>query len=153
MISMFVREHCLKFNETSYMSQVMRKCVLCHMRTTKVQISLRIHADQHLCCSQLRQYDMYTCCIQSFKILASFYSWAGWFESYLVEYPRRHIFAWHGSITVMILSFRTDRSGQTVQTQIRLLLEEQSDQGLHCLQFRLHFLGALPFGKAILFNF
>ena len=35
----------------------------------------------------------------------------------------------------MIISFRTDRSRQTVQTQIRLLLEEQSDQGLHCLQF------------------
>ena len=33
--------------------------------------------------------------------------------------------------TVMILSFRTDMSGQTVQTQIRL----QSDQGLHCLPF------------------
>ena len=41
-------------------------------------------------------------------------------------------------ITVMILNFRTDRSGQTVQTQIRLLLEEQSDQGLHCLLFHLH---------------
>ena len=41
-------------------------------------------------------------------------------------------------ITVMILSFRTDRPGQTVQTQIRLLLEEQSNQGLHCLPFRLH---------------
>ena len=41
-------------------------------------------------------------------------------------------------ITVMILSFRTDRSGQTVQTQIRLFLEEQSDQGLHCLPFCLH---------------
>ena len=27
-----------------YLSQVMRKCVLCHMRTTKVQISLRIRA-------------------------------------------------------------------------------------------------------------
>ena len=40
--------------------------------------------------------------------------------------------------TVIFLSFRTDRSGQTVQTQIRLLLEEQSDQGLHCLQFCLH---------------
>ena len=40
--------------------------------------------------------------------------------------------------TVMILSFRTDRPGQTVQTQIRLLLE--SDQGLHCLPFRLHHL-------------
>ena len=33
------------------------------------------------------------------------------------------------SITVMTISFRTDRSGQTVQTQIRQLLEEQSDQG------------------------
>ena len=38
-------------------------------------------------------------------------------------------------ITVMTLSYR---SGQTVQTQIRLLLEEQSDQGLHCLLFNLH---------------
>ena len=42
--------------------------------------------------------------------------------------------------TVMFQSFRTDRSGQTVQTQIRLLLEEQSDQGLHCLRFRLYHL-------------
>ena len=33
----------------------------------------------------------------------------------------------------MFLSFRTDRPGQTVQTQIRLLLEEQSDQGLRIL--------------------
>ena len=32
----------------------------------------------------------------------------------------------------MTLSFWTDKSRQTVQTQIRLLLEEQSDQGLHC---------------------
>ena len=38
----------------------------------------------------------------------------------------------------MTLSFQTDRSGQTVQTQIRLLLEEQSDQGLHCLLFHWH---------------
>ena len=38
-------------------------------------------------------------------------------------------------ITVTILSFRTNRSEQTVQTQ---LLEEQSDQGLHCLVFHLH---------------
>ena len=36
------------------------------------------------------------------------------------------------SSTVMILRFWTNRPGQTVQTQIRLLLEEQSDQGLHC---------------------
>ena len=35
--------------------------------------------------------------------------------------------------TIMILNFWADRFGQTVQTQIRLLLEEQSDQGLHLL--------------------
>ena len=53
--------------------------------------------DQHLCCLLLRWYDMYTCYIQSFKILASFCSWAGWFECFLVENPRRHVFAWCGS--------------------------------------------------------
>ena len=31
---------------------------------------------------------MYTCYIQSFKILASFCGWAGWFESYLVKIPK-----------------------------------------------------------------
>ena len=46
--------------------------------------------------------------------------------------------------TVMTLSFRTDRSGQTVQTQIRLLLEEQSDQGLYCLFFHLHHFEEYP---------
>ena len=46
--------------------------------------------------------------------------------------------------TVIILYFWTDRSGQTAQTQIRLLLEEQSDQGLHCLLFHLHLFGEIP---------
>ena len=32
----------------------------------------------------------------------------------------------------------TDKPLQTVQTQIRLLLEEQSDQDLHSLPFHLH---------------
>ena len=45
---------------------------------------------------------------------------------------------------VMILIFQTDRSGQTVQTQIRLLLEKQSDQGLHCLLFHLHLFDEIP---------
>ena len=40
--------------------------------------------------------------------------------------------------TVIILNFLTDSSWQTVQTQIRLFLEEQSDQGLHCLLFHLY---------------
>ena len=43
-------------------------------------------------------------------------------------------------VTVNILIFRTPKfltkcRMQTVQTQIRLLLKEQSDQGLHCLPF------------------
>ena len=46
----------------------------------------------------------------------------------------------------MILSFRTDMPGQTEQTQIRLL-EEQSDQGLHCLPFRLHRFDSLLYGR------
>ena len=53
-----------------------------------------------------------------------------------------------GGCTVMILRFRTDMPGQIVQTQIRLLLEEQSDQGLHCLLFRLHRLDSLLYGSA-----
>ena len=58
-----------------------------------------------------------------------------------------------GTITVMILSFRTDCSGQIVQTQIRLLLEEQSDQGLHYLQYCLHLLDALLYCKTFFFQF
>ena len=55
--------------------------------------------------------------------------------------------------TVMILSFWTDMPGQTLQTQVRLLLEEQSDQGLHCLPFHLHRLDSLLNGRATLFKF
>ena len=36
-------------------------------------------------------------------------------------------------------------SRQTVQTQIRLLLEEQSDQGLLCLPWHLHILSLSEF--------
>ena len=54
---------------------------------------------------------------------------------------------------VIILNFQTDRSGQTVQTQIRLLLEEQSDQGLHCLLFHLHVFDKMPSGLASLLEF
>ena len=49
-------------------------------------------------------------------------------------------------VPVMILSFRTDMPGQTVQNQIRLL--EQSELGLHCLPFRLHCLDSLLYGRA-----
>ena len=56
-------------------------------------------------------------------------------------------------ITVMILSFRTYRSGQTMQTLIRLLLEEQSDQGRHSLLFHLHVFDKIPSGLASLVDF
>ena len=46
-------------------------------------------------------------------------------------------------VTVQILCIGTDRSQQTVQTKIRLLLKKQSDQGLHCLPFHQHLLDAL----------
>ena len=49
-----------------------------------------------------------------------------------------HIMSLNFNPQVKILSFGTDWSGQTVQTQIRLLLEEQSNQGLHCLLFHLY---------------
>ena len=45
--------------------------------------------------------------------------------------------------TVMILNFRTNKIWQTVQTK---LLQEQSDQGLHCLIFYLHLLEELLHG-------
>ena len=45
--------------------------------------------------------------------------------------------------TVKILCIGTDRSQQTVQTKIRLLLKKQSDQGLRCLPFHQHLMDAL----------
>ena len=42
------------------------------------------------------------------------------------------------NMTIMIFWISTDRSGQTMYDDIRL--NEQSDQGLHCLPIRLHLL-------------
>ena len=70
--------------------------------------------------------------------------------------PSMELFLWFDILTVnkiiegtvLILSFRINMPRQTVQTQIRLLLEEQSDQGLHCLPFHLHRLDSLLYGRA-----
>ena len=59
----------------------------------------------------------------------------------------RHMNPEVGDATVMILSFQIDRSGQTVGTQIRLLLKELSYQGRHCLPFWLHLLDTLLYCK------
>ena len=52
-------------------------------------------------------------------------------------------------VTVMTLSFRTYGSGQSAQTQIRLLLEEQFDQGLNCLLFHLQVFDKIPSGTGL----
>ena len=52
-----------------------------------------------------------------------------------------------------ILRIRTDRSEQAVQTQISLLLMEQTDQGLHCLPFHLRLFNILLHFKNELFHF
>ena len=54
--------------------------------------------------------------------------------------------------TVIILNIGTDKSEQTVQTQIRLLLMEQSDQGLLCLLFCLDLLNTILHCKIQLFQ-
>ena len=56
------------------------------------------------------------------------------------------------SLPVIILNIGTDRSEQTEKTLIRLLLMEQSDQGLLCLLFCLHLLNTILHCKIQLFQ-
>ena len=58
-------------------------------------------------------------------------------------FKKRPHLEWASSNTVQILCIGTDRSQQTVQTKIRLLLKKQSAQGLRCLPFHQHLLDAL----------
>ena len=74
----------------------MRKCVLCHMRTTKAQISAFV-----VRCLGSIMSRFYS---RNFKTLASFCSWACQFESHLVGNSRRHVFSWRGSFVPAICS-------------------------------------------------
>ena len=68
-----------------------------------------------------------------------------WFEILIHFYSFKfnlHIYLYILNI-VQILCIGTDKSQQTVQTKIRLLLKKQSDQGLRCLPFHQHHLDAL----------
>ena len=56
------------------------KTILCHMRTTKTQISTLISAFIVCCLDSL----IPIVAISDFSVLANFCSWACWFESYLV---------------------------------------------------------------------
>ena len=73
----------------------MRKCVLCHMRTTKVQISLRIRTVWSA--PLLFAANTSSLYIWNFKILPGLCSWACQFVSCLIGDFRRHIFSWRGS--------------------------------------------------------
>ena len=87
------------------------------------------------------------------------FNWEQSFAQLLVQLVNRRkvrcLWVWRCNETPIEIPyrFRTDRPGQTLQTQIRLLLEEQSDQGLHCLPFRLHRLDSLLYGRATYFKF
>ena len=70
----------------------------------------------------------------------------------VAEFSPENVSVYFNFVTIIILNIGTDRSEQTVQTQIRLLLMEQSDQGLLCLLFCLHLLSTLLHCKIQLFQ-
>ena len=67
--------------------------------------------------------------------------------------PFHRIFQNETGVPIKSLCMRTDRSKQTGQTQIRLLLFRllQSDLGLHCLLLHLYLLGTLLHCKTVSF--
>ena len=75
---------------------------------------------------------MYICYYLKFKILASFCSWAGWFESYLVEYLRRHVFVWRGSLYKLdkfCTSFLQPISGRLSKKTLTLQIRSRGGWG------------------------
>ena len=67
----------------------MRKSPLCHMRTTKAQIGLRIRAVWSAPLISLPwKYNTSTCYSRNFKTLSCLCSWAVRFEPYLIGHPK-----------------------------------------------------------------
>ena len=54
---------------------------------------------------------------------------------------------------IIKLNYRNDPKFLDRQVWVNSADPDQTDQGLHCLQFPLHLLNALLFSKAILFKF
>ena len=88
------RMHACKHIHTS---RTMRKRVLCHMRTTKAQISLRIRVVWSAPLLFAAQYNISTFYSRNFKNLASFCGCAGRFVSGQVGNSRRHVLSCRGS--------------------------------------------------------
>ena len=80
------------------MRHIMRKPVLCCMRTTMRRPACAFaQSDQRLCCSLPRKYDPYNCFTGHFRTLSGFRSCADRFEPFLVRaYRRRQVFSWRG---------------------------------------------------------
>ena len=55
--------------------------------------------------------------------------------------------------TVMVISFRIKRVWTNIADPDQTYPKEQSDQGLHCLQFQLHLFDEIPLDLASLFEF
>ena len=81
------------------MSRAMRKCVLCHVLTTKAQISLRIRGSL-ISAFAVRCLDsiIYLNSIAEISTLASFCGCEGRFVSCLVGKSRRHVLSCRGSM-------------------------------------------------------
>ena len=80
------------------MSPIIRKPVLCYMRTTKTQVSQRIHAVWSASLLFAPKIVHFLKILQpNFNTLGSFWSQAGWSESYLMAHRRRQVFSWCGS--------------------------------------------------------
>ena len=110
-----------------------------HIRLLLEERPISIYTICHSVCIFWTYYSMVELLCSDFRVITATFS--------DVQIFRNFMEAKVVPIYCNVPKFRTDRSGQTVQTQIRLLLEEQSDQDLHCLQFRQHLLGALLFRR------
>ena len=88
---------------------------------------------------------MYTCYILSFKILASFCNWAGWFDAYVVTNSRRQVFSWLGSdgtsgsfrqTATWSASWQTNKmTVRPTKTQISLGIRPVWSESLLCAQW------------------
>ena len=127
-----------------YVSQAMKKCVLCHMGTTKAQISLRIRAVWSaplLFAAKIVRYNISRFYSQNFKTLASFCGCAGRFLSNLVANSRRHVLSCRGTcvkhnVGTQCEDLCTVKQGCFLQTIIR--------RWLCCCSIFVWFCGDIP---------
>ena len=81
-------------------------------------------SDQHLCCSLLRQYNICSCYVLNFKIIASLCGCTGRFESYLVaNYEDRfscdevHFFSFEPSRSLLFCGFMSQSTTMVMLRQ------------------------------------